>query len=318
MFEALVITLREGVEAALVLAIADAMLRRRGQLHLRGALYAGATAAILASMIAAWLATRIPYDEELAEGIAMLVGAVLVLTLVAWMWAGAAKIKGEIERGIERATSRGGVGDAIGLFIFAFAMVFREGAETAIFLSAASFNSAGLDMWLGAGVGLVLAAVFGVMFVRGALRIPLAPFFSLTSAVLLLIAVQLVVGGLHELSEAGVLPASRSEMAIIGPFVKNELLLFVLTIGLAWGWLIFRRTTAPATAAGTGPEARLERAARSRENTQRAVLGLVGLAVIALLTTAFIQTSRVPERPPATPAPFEGGTVRLERSVLGG
>src|SRR5437870_3053020 len=82
--------------------------------------------------------------------------------------------------------------------------------------------------WSGAALGLALAVGFGVLFVRGTLRIPLKPFFSLTTAVLLLISIQLLVGGLHELSEAEVLPASRREMAIIGPLVKNELLLFTL------------------------------------------------------------------------------------------
>src|SRR5207244_1313049 len=78
-----------------------------------------------------------------------------------------------------------------------------------------------------------------VIFVRGSLRVPLKPFFSLTSAVLLLIALQLLVGGLHELSEAQVLPSSRAEMALVGPIIKNELLLFTLTVALPAGWLLF-------------------------------------------------------------------------------
>ena len=86
MFEALVITLREGVEAVLVLAIALATLRRRGQAHLSGALYAGTGVALLLSIGVAGLATRVTWNEELAEGIAMLIGAVLVTTLVIWMW----------------------------------------------------------------------------------------------------------------------------------------------------------------------------------------------------------------------------------------
>lgn len=319
MFEALVITLREGVEAALVLAIAVAALGRRGLSHLKSALFAGAALAVVASVGAAWLATRIPYDEELAEGIAMLVGAVLVLTLVIWMWVGAARLREEIERGVERATVRGaGFGSAAGIFLFAFGMVFREGAETAIFLSAASFNSAGLGMWLGAALGLVLAVVFGVMFVRGALRVPLGPFFSLTSAVLLLIAAQLVVGGLHELSEAGVLPASKAEMAIVGPIIKNELLLFALTVALAAGWLLFGPgRPATAGASESGPEARLERAARAREAAQRRGIGIVGLIVVAFLTIAFVRTSRVPGRPPAQPASLRGGVVTLDAAGLG-
>jgi len=110
MFEALVITLREGVEAVLVLAIALATLRRRGQAHLSGALYAGCGAALLLSIGVAALATRVTWNEELAEGIAMLIGAVLVTTLVIWMWRAAPHMKAEIESGVARATGRGGRG----------------------------------------------------------------------------------------------------------------------------------------------------------------------------------------------------------------
>ena len=291
MFEALVITLREGVEAALVLAIALALLKRRGQERLYVPVFAGAGLALLASASVALLASRLTYNEELAEGIAMLAGAILVTTLVAWMWKAAPRFKAEIESGIERATAgRGGAGP-FGLFLFAFGMVFREGVETAIFLSAAGFNSHGLMLWLGATIGLVLAAVFGVLFARGSLRVPLKPFFSLTSAVLLLIALQLLVGGLHELSEAQVLPSSRAEMALVGPIVKNELLLFTLT---------------------AGPARRLERAARQKEIARRRWTGVVGLAVVTFLSTAFVQESRLPARAKAQSLTLEGEAARFD------
>src|SRR5687767_682936 len=126
MFEALVITLREGVEAALVLAIAVAILDRRGLPHLKPALFAGAGVALVASVAAAIYVTRLTYNEELAEGIVMLVGAVLVISLVWWMWKAAPHMKSEIESGIERA-SGGGLGGTIGMFLFSFGMLFREG-----------------------------------------------------------------------------------------------------------------------------------------------------------------------------------------------
>ena len=93
MFEALVITLREGMEAALVLAIALAMLRRRGATHLRGALFAGAAVALVLSVVGAALAIRVTYNEELAEGVAMLVGSLLVVSLV-WFFASRRQPKG--------------------------------------------------------------------------------------------------------------------------------------------------------------------------------------------------------------------------------
>ncbi len=313
MFEALVITLREGVEAALVLAIALSLLQRRGLASLRGALYAGTACALAASVAAAVLATRFSYNQELAEGVAMLAGAGLVLALVAWMWRAAPHLKREIEAGMERAS-----GTRAGVFVFAFGMVFREGVETAIFLSAAGFNSQGLGRWLGALAGVALAVLFGVLFIRGTLRVPLKPFFSLTSAVLLLVALQLAVGGLHELSEAQLLPASRGEMALVGPLVKNELLLFTLTVALAAGWLLFGPVLAPAAAnASSGPQARLERAARASERTRRRWTGLVGMVVVGLLATAFAQRSRLPDRPQARPVAPAEGVLLLDAGPLG-
>jgi FTR1 family protein len=139
MFEAFVITLREGVEAALVLSIAVSLLRRRGLGRLTRPLAAGAACALAGSVAVAILASRISYNEELAEGLAMLIGAGLVLSLTWWMWKAAPHMSQEIEGGLERAT-RGGSG-SLGVFLLAFALVLREGVETAIFLSAAEFNS---------------------------------------------------------------------------------------------------------------------------------------------------------------------------------
>src|SRR5439155_5568751 len=141
---------------------------------------------------------------------------------------------------------------------------------------------------IGAAAGLVLAIAFGVLFVRGALKVALKPFFSLTSAVLLLIALQLLIGGLHELSEGQVLPSSRAEMALIGPLVKNELLLFTLTVALAALWLLFARPAAsPPGAAAEGPEARLARARQARERGAWRGTGAAALVVVALLSVAF-------------------------------
>ncbi len=319
MFEALIITLREGVEAALVLSIALSLLKKRGLEHLRWALFAGTAAALVLSVIGAVLVSRLTFNQELAEGVVMLIGAGLTISLVWWMWISAPHMKAEIESGMTRATGRGDFGNALGLFVFALGMVFREGVETAIFLSAAGFNSEGLGLWLGAIAGLVIATVFGVMFARGAIRIPLKPFFSLTSAVLLLIAVQLLIGAFHELSEAEVLPASRAEMAIIGPLVKNELLLFTLTVALAAGWLLFgpgRGTGAPAAAATSGPDARLERAAQQREGTVRRGLGIAGLIVVGLLSVAFVQGSKIPGKAPATPVALADSLVRIDAAAL--
>ena len=328
MFEALVITLREGVEAALVLAIAAGILRRQGQADRVPSLLAGAALALAASIALAVLATRITYNQEIVEGVAMLVGAVFVLTLTWWMWKSAPRMKQQIEAGLSRGTAQG----AFGVALFGFVMVIREGFETAVFLSAAEFNSSGLQLLAGALIGLALAAVFGVLFARGALKVPLKPFFSLTTAVLLLVAFQLLVGGLHELSEGRVLPASRTEMALVGPVVKNELLLFTLTLALAVGWTLAGTGAAGATpaasgAAGTasptsptsrtsGPQVRLARASVARELAARRSLSVLGLLVVGLLTVAFLTRARIPGPEPATPLAPNGDGVAFDAGVL--
>jgi len=316
MFEALVITLREGVEAALVLAIAAGLLRRQGQAGRIPALLAGAGVALVASVALAVLATRIVWNEEIVEGVAMLVGAAFVLTLTWWMWRAAPRMKQEIEHGL----ARGSGGGVWGVALFGFVMVVREGFETAVFLAAAEFNSGGLLLWAGAGVGLALAIGFGVLFARGTLKVPLKPFFSLTTAVLLLVAFQLLVGGLHELSEGRVLPASRTEMAIVGPLVKNELLLFTLTLVLARGWMLLGagRAAPGPEAAASGPEARLARAAAARERAWRRGLAFLGVIVVAVLATAFVTRSRVPGPAPATALEVVDGQVAFPAADLAG
>jgi FTR1 family protein len=318
MFEALVITLREGVEAALVLAIASGLLRRQGRGDLVGALLAGSGVALAASVVLAVLATRITYNEEIVEGVAMLAGAAFVLTLTVWMWRMAPRMKEEISAGLARGAARG----ALGVAAFGFVMVVREGFETAVFLAAAQFNSSGLQLWAGALLGLGLAVAFGVAFARGALKISLRPFFSLTTAVLLLVAFQLVVGGLHELSEGGVLPASRAEMALVGPIVKNELLLFTLTLALAVGWMLLGAGRAPAAAGAGAPqptssaETRLARAQASRERAWRRGLGALGLVVVGLLAASFASRARIPAAEPATALVPEGDAVSFDPGVL--
>lgn len=315
MFEALVITLREGVEAALVLAIASGLLRRQGRGDLVGALLAGSGVALVASAVLAVLATRITYNEEIVEGTAMLVGAVFVLTLTVWMWRAAPRMKEEISTGLARGAARG----ALGVAAFGFFMVIREGFETAVFLAAAQFNSSGLQLWAGALVGLGLAAAFGVAFARGALKISLKPFFSLTTAVLLLVAFQLVVGGLHELSEGKVLPASRAEMALVGPVVKNELLLFTLTLALAVGWMLLGAGRSDAAAAAdpqSSAEVRLARAAAARERSWRRGFAALGLLVVALLAASFASRARIPAAEPATELTPESGAVGFDAGLL--
>jgi uncharacterized membrane protein len=148
----------------------------------------------------------------------------------------ARKLKGEIEGKVGLLAGN----DAwFGLFVFIFLMVLREGAETVLILSAITLNSTELLSFLGTLLGVLAAIAFGVMFVKGSVRINLQKFFRVTTAIMFLVAAQLVISGLHELSESGFIPSSKREMAIIGPIVSNDWFFFVTIFALAALMVLF-------------------------------------------------------------------------------
>src|SRR5215468_7732568 len=141
MFESLVIVTREGVEAALVVAIVIAYLKRSGQERLAPWVYGGVAAAIVASVAAAFLVPDINTVSESVEAWALLAGAVCVISLVAWMQH-AGKSKKEIESGLSRFQEKSSGAAGWGIFLFAALLVGREGLETVLFLVAISFDTA--------------------------------------------------------------------------------------------------------------------------------------------------------------------------------
>src|SRR5258708_4453677 len=226
MLQAFIITLREGVEAALIVGITLAYLAKIGRTDLRKTVYAALGAAFLGSIGVAILISRLNWNEDVFEGWIMLVAAFFVVTMVIFMMKTGRKLKGQIEGKVGLLAGN----DAwIGLFFFVFLMVLREGAETVLILSAVTLNSTELMSFLGTLLGVLAPVAFGVMFVKGSVRINLQKFFRVTTAILFLVAAQLVVAGLHELSESGVLPSSQREMALICPRRCVDLL-FLLTI----------------------------------------------------------------------------------------
>src|SRR5712671_4058643 len=236
MLQAFIITLREGVEAALIVGITLAYLAKIGRNDLRKAVYAALGAAFLGSIAVAVVISRTHLNEDVFEGWIMLAAAFFVITMVIFMMKTGRKLKGDIEGKIGLLAGN----DAwLGLFVFIFLMVLREGAETVLILSAVSLNSTELMSFLGTLLGVIAAIAFGVMFVKGSVRINLQKFFRVTTAILFLVAAQLLIAGLHELSESGVLPSSKREMAIIGPIVRNELFFFVTILALAAIMVLF-------------------------------------------------------------------------------
>lgn len=326
MFEALVITLREGIEAALMVGIIVAFLRRQGGERHLSAVWTGLVAAVVASIAGAFLLYRIAVNEEVFEGLLYVFSALLVATLLIWMWRHSHELAGEMKGKLSRILDRESSGSIrLGLFLFTFLMVFREGLETVLFLSAVSLTTTGLQSFLGALVGIGLAVAFGVLFVRGSLRIDLKRFFAVTGIALLIFTVQLLVNGYHELSEAGWLPANETTMATVGPLVKNEFFFLAAVLALPLLMLLIPGTARKSTGApeetaeaatASAADRRLERAADQRQVRSRRWAGVLGLVILGVLGLGWVYSAKPKALSAATPLDVVDGRVSLPLAEL--
>ena len=141
-----------------------------------------------------------------------------------------------------------------------------------------------------------------MFFFKGTLRIPLQRFFAATSVILMLVVFQLALTGLHEMSEAQWLPSSKTEMAVIGPIVRNELFFFVFIFGAAALLILREWQSASHSAAAkqvTGQaERRLLEAQNRRQRNWMIAAASACLVVILVLTADFIY-ARADSAPPA-------------------
>ena len=309
MLQAFIITLREGVEAALIVGITLAYLTKIGRSELRKTVYAALVAAFLGSIGVAVVISRTHLNEDVFEGWVMLVAAFFVITMVVFMMKTGRKMKGEIEGKVGLLAGN----DAwFGLFVFIFLMVLREGAETVLILSAVSLNSTELMSFLGTLLGVVAAIAFGVMFVKGSVRINLQKFFRITTAIMFLVAAQLIISGLHELSESGVIASSKREMAIIGPIVSNDWFFFVTIFALAALMILFEaKRREPAPLAASPVERRKAAWSARRERMWMISVLTFSFVFIALITAEFVYAKSVSNLSPATPVTFINGRATI-------
>ena len=297
MFSALVVTLREGVEAALIVGITLVYLSKIGRPDLRRTVYIALIAALVGSVAGAVALSYAPVNQDKVEGWIMLVAAVFVVSMVIFMMRTARKLKGEIE---SRVGSLAGTGSQWGLFSFVFLMVFREGIETVAILAGVSLNSTELMSFLGTLLGVALAVVFGVMFVKGSVRIDLRKFFRVTTVILFFIAAQLIILGMHELSESGVLPSSKREMALIGPIARNDFFFPVTMLALVALMILleYRRRKPEAVVAANKAEERKQEWTARRERRWAVLACATSFVFIFMVTAEFIYA----KEPPSSPA----------------
>lgn len=230
MIESMIITLREGIEIALVLGILVVYLRTTGRARLLVSVYTGLGMALLASLGGAMIIQKLAIDQEALEGFFLLAAALFVISMIVWMWITSKKIRTEIQEKVDAI-----VGTSVtwrsqaSIGMFTFFMIFREGLETAVFLQAVAFSTGGWLSALGTIIGISIAALFAVLFIRGSVKIDVGRFLKVTAVTLLLFTLQLIVNAVHEFFEYGVFPASPRMMGILGPVVQHDAL-FILAI----------------------------------------------------------------------------------------
>lgn len=259
MAQAFVITLREGLEAFLIVAISLAYLRKTGRTHLTAAVHWGIALAVAISEAAGYLLFNAA-NQEWLEGPLALVAAASVTWMVIHMWRAGRHMKGDIEGRLSSSSARGGRMAFLGVFLFTVLMISREGMETALLLMQLRET---LNLALGAAAGAAGAAAFAWLWSRYGHRVNLALFFQVTALFLIVFVVQLVIFGVHEMSEQAMLPFSEilhEKTESWGPDSPFGHLLTYLLVLVPFGWLTFksafftRSITVPRVADATVPQ----------------------------------------------------------------
>jgi len=202
------LSLREGLEATLLIGIVLGTLRKLDQQHLRPTVWAGTISAIFASLVAALVLNQLGANfegkaEEIYEGIAMLLAAGVLTWMIFWMQRQARGLKTGIELDVRRATLQSG---AKALFLLAFLAVVREGIELVLFLTAAAMTTSAQQTLIGALLGLGTAVLLGWLLFATTIKLNLVSFFKVTSVLLIFFAAGLVAYGVHEFNEVGLIP----------------------------------------------------------------------------------------------------------------
>jgi high-affinity iron transporter len=239
MLQAFVVTLREGLEAFLIVAISLAYLKKTGRSGLIPAVRWGIVASVLLSIGAGLLLAKAA-NQSLWEGVLALVAAVLVASLTVHMWRAGRYMKRDIEGRLETSSTKTGSAAFLGVFMFTLLMITREGMETALLMNALLFTVQSPQIVSGAIGGTILAAFVAWLWSRYGHRVNLARFFQVTAVFLLIFVVQLIIYGFHELTEANIFPNSQPWHDATEPFgpdgIYGQYLTYLLIL-LPLTWL---------------------------------------------------------------------------------
>jgi high-affinity iron transporter len=240
MLQAFIITLREGLEAFLIVAISLAYLRQTGRSQLTAAVHWGVLVALGVSGVGAYLLYNAA-NQEWLDGPLAILAAVSVTWMIAHMWRYGRRMKGDIEGHLRSSSQRAGTAAFIGVFLFSLLMVSREGLETVLLLIQLRET---VHLAAAAVSGVAGAAALAWLYSRYGRRINLGLFFQVTAIFLLVFVVQLTIQGFHEMAEQGFLPYSdiiHARTEAWGPDSAFGHTLTYLLVLLPVGWLFISK-----------------------------------------------------------------------------
>lgn len=234
MLSSFLLSLREGIEAALIIGIVIGALQKINRPGLSRAVWAGAACAAALSLLAAIVlnligASLVGRAEEIFEGITMLVAASVLTWMIFWMNSQARNLRSELESGVRRAALQAGKG---ALFLLAFTAVLREGIELALFLTASAMTSSTQAVVIGALLGLGIAILLGWLLFASLVRLDLRRFFQVTGFLLIMFAAGLVAHGVHEFNELGWIPPLVEHVWDLNPLLNEDSSLGMLLTAL--------------------------------------------------------------------------------------
>jgi high-affinity iron transporter len=244
MWQGFTIALREGIESFLIVALTLSYLKRTGRGALSRAVYAGIAVSVVACTAAGLFFSQAE-KKPLWEGVLALTAAALVGSLLVYMKRVSSRMKSDMEHRIETRARVFSPRRAFwGVFAFTVLMIMREGLETALLVATAFFQLHSASVTMGLGLGVVAAAVIAFAWTRLGRGVDVRGLLNVSSIFLALFLVQLLLYGVHELSEAGILPASEAvhnATEILGPdgrigHLLAYLLAIVPTVWLAGLW----------------------------------------------------------------------------------
>ena len=224
MAQAYLITLREGLEMALIVVIVLAYLKRTGYTRLFSRVWQGVALATGVSLLGGAILFGLGKElegraEQVFEGTAMLLAVVVLSWMIIWMKSQSRHIRGQLETQMEHALTGG---STLALVAIPFLAVGREGLETALFLFGASKTATPSETIVGGLLGLASAILLGWFLYQGTHTINLRKFFSITGVLLVIFAAGLLAHGIHEFQEAGYMPIFIEHVWDLNSFLDDN------------------------------------------------------------------------------------------------